>query len=474
MAFRRRYKAPARSYRRRSFRRKFRRYRRRGVRGPGANLRRGGRLGIEKIKNEGVRSGLAHLIGLRDKAGIAANTILQGDAGIMRNLRKLETLLGEGRAGEVIRQIQEGQFNPEYKFNLDAEQMKVKDQIQAMFEQTRQEMERITGKPVKQIPNYFPSMFFGPFAVELRDANGRLVAFITEKNKKAVESAAKEVIADMASKGEELTASPAKYRKELQSEAFRNRGGLAPYFESMMDLLGSEDPLVQKAQQSVQNLVAKRAMDTKKFSQRFERKAGVMGAMGERGWKSAKENYRDAKDVLENYVRAFEDWKANQSPSWLFLTKVRTVLMVLAGSPWSSTIRSSALPTVSGLSGVPLRADSSTNFLSLQQQASIRSLLTMCCNQLRKHSRRLRKMLPMTLLKSFLVSKFLLNRTAHRSLCRWFRLTSSSPMLRLERSLTRLSLLACRNTPANINSSYNRLRTLRLDVSEQHLLKWVE
>ena len=89
----------------------------------------------------------------------------------------------------MIRQIQEAQFNPEYKFNLTPEQMKVKDQIQDMFEQTRQEMERLTGKPVKQIPNYFPSMFFGPFAVELRDANGRLVAFVTEKNKKSVEKA---------------------------------------------------------------------------------------------------------------------------------------------------------------------------------------------------------------------------------------------------------------------------------------------
>jgi hypothetical protein len=285
-------------------------------------LKSRGRLGIEKIKNEGVRTSLAHLIGLRDKAGITANSILQGDSGVMRNLRKLETLLGEGRAGEVIRQIQEGQFNPDYTFNLDPEQMKVKDQIQGIFEQTRQEMERITGKPVKQIPNYFPSMFFGPFAVELRDANGRLVAFVTEKNAKEAKRAADAVIADLAKEGEALTASQPKYRKELQSEAFRNRGGLAPYFESMMDLLGSEDPLVQRAQQSVQNLVAKRAMDTKKFSQRFERKAGVEGAMGERTWKSAKENYRDAKDVLENYVRAFEDWKANQETAQ-FLNDVK-------------------------------------------------------------------------------------------------------------------------------------------------------
>ena len=285
-------------------------------------LKSRGRLGIEKIKNEGVRSSLAHLIGIRDEASIRANTVLQGDTGIMRNLRKMETLLGEGRAGEVIRQIQEAQFNPEYKFKLDPEQMKVKDQIQNIFEQTRQEMERITGKPVKQIPNYFPSMFFGPFAVELRDANGRLVAFVTEKNRAAAEKAAQAVIADVAKDGEKLTASQPKYRKELQSEAFRNRGGLAPYFESMMDLLGSDDPLVQRAQESVQNLVAKRAMDTKKFSQRFERKAGVAGAMGERQWKSAKENYRDAKDVLENYVRAFEDWKANQETA-SFLNDVK-------------------------------------------------------------------------------------------------------------------------------------------------------
>ena len=268
-----------------------------------------GRIGFEKIKNEGLKAGLAYMVGLRDEARVRANKILHGPDGIMTTFRKLETLLGPGRAAEVLRQRQEAQFNPDYKFKLDPEQMKAMQQLDTLFENVRQEMEKATGKPVKKIPNYFPSMFFGSFAAEIRDANGRLVGFITENSKPRVRKAVDAVLADL---GEGFTVSEPKYRRELTSEAFRNKGGLAPYFETMMDLLGSDDPVTQRVQEAVQTAVAKRAMDTKRVSQRFEHKAGVLGAQGEQAHLSPRENYNNGMRVLENYVRAFEDWKANQ------------------------------------------------------------------------------------------------------------------------------------------------------------------
>jgi hypothetical protein len=267
-----------------------------------------GRLGLEKIKNEGVKSGLAYMIGLHDQGGIKANEILHGPDGILRDLRKQEALFAEGQAGEVLRQRQEAQFNPEYKYNFTPEQAKINDKITKVFDDIRSEMERVTGKTIHEVPNYFPSMFYGPFAVEIRDAGGKLVAFVTEKSAKEARKAASEVVSSL---GSEFTVSEPKFRREITSQGFKNRAGLAPYFEAMLDLLSSDDPSVLKAQESVQRVVAKRAMDTQQMQNRMKFKAGVKGAEGEKSWKSPTENYRDAKDVLENYIRGFEEWKAN-------------------------------------------------------------------------------------------------------------------------------------------------------------------
>lgn len=278
-----------------------------------------GRLGLEKIKNEGVKSGLAYMIGLHDQGGVKANQVLHGTDGILRDLRKQETLFTEGKAGEVLRQRQEAQLNPEYKYNLSPEQSKINEKITKTFDDIRQQMEQISGKKIANIPNYFPSMFYGPFAVELRDAGGKLVAFITEKSAKAAEKEASLVMQDL---GEGYTASQPKFRREITSTGFKNRAGLAPYFESMLDLLSSDDPTVLKAQESVQRVVAKRAMDTQQMQNRMKYKAGVIGEEGRKLGKSATDNYRDAKDVLENYVRGFEEWKANME-SAKFVNEVK-------------------------------------------------------------------------------------------------------------------------------------------------------
>lgn len=278
-----------------------------------------GRLGLEKIKNEGVKSGLAYMIGLHDKGGIAANQVLHGPEGILRELRKQEKLFTEGNAGEVLRQRQEAQLNPEYKYNLSPAQMKINEKISKVFEDIRQQMEQITGKKIAQIPNYFPSMFYGPFAVELRDASGKLVAFITEKSAKA---AAKEAELVKQQLGDGYTVSEPRFRKEVANNGFKNKAGLAPYFEAMLDLLSSDDPAVLKAQESVQRVVAKRAMDTQQMQNRLKYKAGVIGEEGRKLGKDSTENYRDAKDVLENYIRGFEEWKANME-SAKFINEVK-------------------------------------------------------------------------------------------------------------------------------------------------------
>jgi hypothetical protein len=272
------------------------------------NLLSRGRLGVEKIKNEGIKAGVAYIVGLRDAGHIEANNTLHGDKGILRGFRKLETLFGPGKSWEVLRQRFEAQFNPEYKYNLDPEQMKLKEQLDKVFDDIHSQIEQVIGKPLHKIPNYFPSMFYGDFSTQIRDADGRLVAYVTETSAKAAKEAAAKVIEDL---GIGFSASEPIYRHEMSSATFRNKSGLGQHFEAMLDLLASDDPTVQRAQEAVQREVAKRAFDTRNFKNRLQHKSGIVGAEGQKSWKSDRENYFAAKDVLENYVRGFHDFKAN-------------------------------------------------------------------------------------------------------------------------------------------------------------------
>ena len=283
------------------------------------NLLSRGRLGFEKIQNEGLKAGLSYLVGLRDTARISANTALHGPTGILTKLRKIEKLFSPGEAAEVFRQRLEGQFNPEYKFNLNPRQLEIQKALNDLFAGYKTKFESVLGKELKDIPNYFPSMFYGDFATKILDSEGRLVAWVTERSAAELRDATKHVLNDL---GEGFTASDPIYRKEIKQTGFQGKTGLAEYFDSMLELLASGDPVVQRAQQSVQNVVNKRAFQTRQTQNRFKFKSGVMGAEGQKKWKSPKENYYDAKAVLENFVRGAEEWLANME-SAKFLSEAK-------------------------------------------------------------------------------------------------------------------------------------------------------
>lgn len=283
------------------------------------NLLSRGRLGLETIKNSGLRAGISYMLKLRDNANIEANTMLHGDNGLVRNLRKMEGLFNEGKAWEVLRQRMEAEFNPEYQFRFDREQQKINAQLDKMFESVRTRMEELTGKKIQKIANYFPSMFYGDYVSVVKDADGRVVGYITEKSGNAAKTAGEFVKQEL---GEGFTVSDPSFRGEFKNQRFRDSSHLANYFDAYAELLGSDDPVVQRAQDSIQRALNKRAMDTRNVKQRMKFKAGVLGAEGRKGWKNLTENYRDSKDVLENYFRGFKEWEANME-SAKFLEQVK-------------------------------------------------------------------------------------------------------------------------------------------------------
>lgn len=278
-----------------------------------------GRLGFEKLQNEGLKAGLAYMVGLRDQARISANTVLHGNEGLLTNFRKIEKWFSPGEAAEVIKQRLEAQFNPDYQFNLNPRQMKMQEQMNKMFEDYKTRFETVLGKPLHTVANYFPSLFYGDFATKILDSDGRLVAWVTENSARELKDATTHVLVDL---GEGFSASDPIYRKDIKKTGFQGRTGLAEYFDSMLELLSSDDVIVQKAQQSVQNVVNKRAFQTRQTQNRFKFKSGVMGAEGNKAWKTDRENYYAAKQVLENYVRGAEDWLANME-SAKFLDTVK-------------------------------------------------------------------------------------------------------------------------------------------------------
>lgn len=283
------------------------------------NILARGRLGFEKIQNEGLKAGLAYMVGLRDQARITANTTLHGNEGLLTQFRKIEKWFSPGEAAEVIKQRIEAQFNPDYQFNLNPRQMKIHEQMNKMFEDYKTRFETVLGKPLHTVANYFPSLFYGDFATKILDKDGRLVAWVTENSARELKDATAHVLSDL---GEGFSASDPIYRKDIKRTGFQGKTGLAEYFDSMLELLSSDDAIVQKAQQSVQNVINKRAFQTRQTQNRFKFKSGVMGAEGNKAWKTDRENYYAAKQVLENYVRGAEDWFANME-SAKFLNTIK-------------------------------------------------------------------------------------------------------------------------------------------------------
>ena len=288
-----------------------------------------GRLGVQRHANEGIQAGVAYMSQLHENAKIEGNQLLNNAKnGINAVARKLESLVGHGEAYEVYKQIFEHQLDSEnHQFQLNPRQQEllsaIKNATDKIWDDFVAQVKNLSPEKAERLAKmkqdyYVPHQFFGDFVSYVRDADGKLVSFIAERTRAGAEAAAQHLRDNLG--GEYKIENPVfvgEKSKQLgkKAEAARTgasiQEGLAGQFDYMIDLLGSDDPAVQKAQQAVQRVINRRALTSEGMSSRSKVNTNVGGFQGNKGWKSERENYFDAKDSLERYVNSFYDWKGN-------------------------------------------------------------------------------------------------------------------------------------------------------------------
>ena len=288
-----------------------------------------GRLGVQRHANEGIQAGVAYMSQLHENAKIEGNQLLNNSKnGINAIARKLESLVGHGEAYEVYKQIFEHQLDSEnHQFQLNPRQQEllsaIKNATDKIWDDFVAQVKNLSPEKAERLAKmkqdyYVPHQFFGDFVSYVRDADGKLVSFIAERTRAGAEAAAQHLRDNLG--GEYKIENPVyvgEKSKQLgkKAEAARTgasiQEGLAGQFDYMIDLLGSDDPAVQKAQQAVQRVINRRALTSEGMSSRSKVNTNVGGFQGNKGWKSERENYFDAKDSLERYVNSFYDWKGN-------------------------------------------------------------------------------------------------------------------------------------------------------------------
>lgn len=303
------------------------------------NLLSKGRLGVVRHENAGIRDGISHMINNIDNNRIVGNKLLNGhQTGVNAAARKLETLHGEGDAYAVFEQIFAKQEDPNFQFNLKPDQQKlltrIKETTDKIWDDMTSTVAKLSPEKAERLSRmkqewYMPHQFFGDFVSYVRDADGRLLTYIAETSQKEAQRAVEHLRSQL---GSEYKIDDAVYvggkQKALGKKAQdAQRGaamqeGFAGQFDYMIDLLGSDDPAVQKAQKAVQSVINRRALASEGMRNRMKVNTNVGGSVGNKPWKSTRENYFDAKKSFEDYVNSFYEWKGNMENAE-FLAKVK-------------------------------------------------------------------------------------------------------------------------------------------------------
>ena len=303
------------------------------------NLLSKGRLGVVRHENAGVRDGVALMDKVVNDNRIEGNRLLNNhETGVNAIARKMETLFGEGKAGEVFKQIFEKQENPDFAFRLDQNQNKllgaIKQTTDTIWDSLISTVSKLDAAKAERLAKmkqewYLPHQFYGDFVSYVRDADGKLLTYIAEATQKDAQRAVEHLREQLGSEyhiddavyvGDKSKVLGRKAEEAKRGAAIQE--GFAGQFDYMIDLLGSDDPAVIKAQKAVQSVINRRALASESMKNRMKINTNVGGSLGNKTWKSDRENYFDAKKSFENYVQSFYEWKGNMENAE-FLAKVR-------------------------------------------------------------------------------------------------------------------------------------------------------
>jgi hypothetical protein len=154
---------------------------------------------------------------------------------------------------------------------------------------------------------YISSRWGGDWRTPILDKNGKVVWYIAETSKARAQSALafmKEKFPDLDYAKSEITYNDARFTQESSA--------LKATYTDMVEILGKDDPLVQKLKEAYEQQVQNEAYGTLGVSKHFEPKAGVRGFVGDQPWKNSKEDARLFFKEQMNYLRNSLQWAESQ------------------------------------------------------------------------------------------------------------------------------------------------------------------
>lgn len=281
-----------------------------------------GRLQAWKSNSPVVHEGIGFITSVKDHYRIqAANTLTEINKilSLFELSMPLVSKISWKDAWEVIRTRRNNEFNPEYdptqhftgkQLELHQAIDKTMADIHTKLNQRLKELNPERTEDLTKIPYYFTSFFIGDFSIPIFDAaTGKFLFNLRETTKHSANLAADHITKH---NPELRVGNIGSIHKESKAGiALDKRGYSVLDFEQMMDVLGRQDPLVQRALNSITARQTGAAKQTADMPSRFMYKEGRVGSLGDKPWLSERQNFIESKKALEMYVEGANDWLAN-------------------------------------------------------------------------------------------------------------------------------------------------------------------
>lgn len=163
--------------------------------------------------------------------------------------------------------------------NMSVEQLNAYTHMRDMFDKSLDAMNdaRLSKgqKPVSPAEAYLSSRWEGDFRRPIYDANGKLVWYLASNSKAGLESQTKALLNEFP----DLYVNP---KKDHVVRSSLGKTELQSMYTTMLDILGRDDPAIQKIQQAIQDQVMAEGESTLGQEKHFEKKAGIRGFIGDR------------------------------------------------------------------------------------------------------------------------------------------------------------------------------------------------
>lgn len=278
------------------------------------NFMPGGRLQAWAMNNPIVHEGVGFITSVKDAYKIkTANMVSELNKGFNYFESKIARFNDASwmDAAEVLRVRRANEFNSEFKpesvfsgkklelFNeIDKALKTVYEEVNARRKELNPE-----AKDLPQLPYYFTSYFRGDWQVPIFSESGKFL-FNLRENSKANALGAKKWAQENGFDAREPSVRKATRWADRRIDARTD-------FEQMLDLFGDADVEVQQALTRMVERASKAAAATADMPARFKEKSGRIGSLGDRPWRSDKENFYDNKKALEMYIEGAHEWLAN-------------------------------------------------------------------------------------------------------------------------------------------------------------------